>query len=152
MATIELAGTVYEGEAIEIRIDGMSIEGKLPDPLTLVITGDPAKITTDLAVSIQGNVYGDIEAGGHVSCADVDGDVEAAGSVTCGDVTGDVEAGNSVSCADVEGDVEAGRDVASTTIAGDVDAGRDVRCAHIAGNVQAGNRVSHDNITERDEQ
>lgn len=39
---------------------------------------------------IDGEVEGDVSAGGSVNCGDVDGDVSAGGNVNCGDVGGDV--------------------------------------------------------------
>jgi hypothetical protein len=137
MAVIEIEGKLLEGQQLEIRVDGELVDLAVAQPLMLKVTGDLAKLTTNLAASVQGHIHGDVKVGEHLSCANVDGDVEAAGDVTCGDVTGDVEAGRDVNCVDVEGSVDAGRDVFCGSVSGTVEAGNDVACTTVAGNVRS---------------
>lgn len=88
--------------------------------------GDLNDLISDFAVIVNGNVYGDVDAGGNVTCGDVECDVDAGGAVSCGDVSGDVEAGANVTCGDVSGDVEAGVSVTCGRVDGSVEAGVNV--------------------------
>lgn len=87
------------------------------------------------SADIQGNISGDVDAGGTVNCGDVSGDVDAGGTVNCGDVNGDVDAGDSVNCGDVNGDVDAGDNITCGNIDGNATAGDNIECNDIIGNV-----------------
>lgn len=90
---------------------------------------------------IEGDIYGNIKAGGMVNCGNVAGYVDAGGAVNCKNVAGYVDAGGLVNCRAVADYVDAGGDVVCADVAGDVDAGRDVKCADVGGNVDAGRNV-----------
>lgn len=82
-------------------------------------------------LEITGTVYGDVTAGGDVSCDNVAGDVRANGDVSCDNVAGSVTAGGDVSCDNVDGNVTAGGGVSCDEIAGSAFAGTSFRSDHL---------------------
>ncbi len=62
----------------------------------LHITGDPLAVQSDIGVTVNGTVKGNVRAGNGVSCGDVSGNVHAGNSIHCGNVGGDADAGNSI--------------------------------------------------------
>jgi len=86
-------------------------------------------------------IYGSVDAGGTVNCTDINGSVDAGGSINCASVNGSVSAGGAVNCGDVSGNVEAGTGVSCRNVGGDVEAGCEVQCGDISGNVEAGLNV-----------
>lgn len=99
--------------------------------------GPALNIRSDFAVNCEGDVEGNIEAGGSVTCNDVGGDVKASGSVTCDSVKGHVNASGSVTCDNVAGNVQAGGSVSCDDIGGSVTAGTSVNCDSVKGDVHA---------------
>jgi cytoskeletal protein CcmA (bactofilin family) len=99
---ITINGTTYSGRNVTIRngdviIDGVKIDGdKHSGTLELKITGNLTSLKADCDVHVTGDVGGDVDAGGSVSCGNVNGNVDAGGSVNCESVGGDVDAGGSV--------------------------------------------------------
>ena len=85
---------------------------------------------------IDGDVQGNVSAGGSVTCDAVEGDVAAGAQVTCDTVEGDVSAGAQVTCDTVEGDVSAGAQVTCDAVEGNVTAGGSVSCGDIGGDVR----------------
>lgn len=79
----------------EIRINGQVAGSNYTGEVSLKVEGAVANIDAGGSVSCQ-NVNGDVDAGGSVQCGNVEGDVDAGGSVTCGSVNGSVDAGGSV--------------------------------------------------------
>lgn len=108
--------------------------------------GPAQNIHSDFSVEMDGRVAGNVDAGGNVSCGDVDGDVISGGNASCGDVDGDVRANGSVNCGDVDGSVNAGGNVDCGDVDGDVRAGGSVRCGDVGGSVSAGSSVSCDDV------
>lgn len=106
-------------------------------PVTLHISGDALNVQSAFDVEVEGEVGGNISAGGDVDCSGVGGDVQAGGSVDCERVLGHVKAGDDVSCDNVEGNVSAGGDVSCDNVAGSVSAGGDVSCDNVGGSVRA---------------
>ena len=132
-------------------LDNQPLQQDMPIPLRLdAFENLPADTVLQVEIhgnaAIDGDVTGDIEAGGNVACDDVGGDVEAGGDVACDDVGGDVEAGGDVACGGVGGDVDAGGDVACGGVGGNVAAGSDVTCGSVSGNVDASGDVDCDDV------
>ena len=94
--------------------------------ITVCIEGDALNIQSDFDVKIEGEVMGNVSAGGDVDCEGVGGDVNAGGDVDCEGVLGHVNAGGDVDCGSVEGNVQAGGDVDCGSVGGDVRAEGDV--------------------------
>lgn len=97
--------------------------------------GPALNIRSDFAVSVEGDVEGNIEAGGSVTCDAVGGSIKAGGGVSCDDVKGDVNAGGVVTCDNVGGSVRAGASVTCDDVAGNVTAGVSVQCDSIGGSI-----------------
>lgn len=72
--------------------------------IKFIIEGQ-ANITFQQNATILGNVTGNIQSNGSVSCNDVKGDITSKGSVSCDDVGGNVSTKGSISCDDVGGNV-----------------------------------------------
>lgn len=107
------------------------------DPDSSISLVIPDDIQDILNVTVYGNISGDVNAGGNVTCGEVNGDVDTGGNATCGEVNGDMSAGGNVTCGDVGGDVDAGGNVACGDVDGDVDAGGNVTCGNVSGDVNA---------------
>ena len=87
--------------------------------------GPAINIHSDFSVTCEGDVQGDVKAGGRVDCGSVGKGVTAGGSVNCDSVEGDVTAGGSVS---------AGANVSCDDVGGDVRA-NSVQCEEVSGGV-----------------
>lgn len=96
--------------------------------IEICYAGAALNIKSDFSVYVNGEVDGDIEAGGSVTCDDVGGDIDSGGNVTCDDVKGNVRAGGSVTC---------------DNVGGNVTAGANATCDNVSGNVSAGMHVEH---------
>ena len=104
---VTINGKTYRGNNISIQNGTVYIDGKLADDsapdengiLEVQITGDVSLVECDRSVTVNGNVTGNVQAAGSVTCDDVGGSVEAGGSVTCDDVGESVDAGGSVTAA-----------------------------------------------------
>lgn len=94
-------------------------------------------IHSDFSVTCEGDVQGDVKAGGRVDCGSVGKGVTAGGSVNCDSVEGDVKAGGSVTCDTVGGNVSAGGSVHCDDVGGSVSAGANVSCDDVGGDVRA---------------
>ncbi|MBF0225706.1 MAG: polymer-forming cytoskeletal protein [Desulfobacterales bacterium] len=96
MAEIKINDKVFNGKVIKILGGTLTIDDKgmqkIEGIVRIEVTGDLANIVTDSSVIVDGNVYGDIQAEGSVTCGDVTGNISAEGSVTCGKVNGNVSA------------------------------------------------------------
>ena len=100
---VTINGNVFSGRNIVISGDSVIIDGKqvlegVSGIVNVVVTGDLSSLKSNSSVEVNGNVLGDVDAGGSISCGDVSGDVDAGGSVNCGNIAGDVDAGGSVNC------------------------------------------------------
>lgn len=120
MGTMTINGRTFTGNTMTMMNGRIIVDGKdvtddtgvdTKSILEVKITGDVGRVMSDVAVSVHGNVTGDVQAGGAVSCDNVGGSVSAAGSVSADDIKGNVTAGGSVSCDDVGGSVKAGGSV-----------------------------------------
>lgn len=92
---------------------------------------------------LEGDLTGDIHAGGSVECGEVEGDVHAGGSVECGEVEGDVHAGGSVNCGEISGDARVGGSLSCGEIGGDVTVGGDAQIeGEVSGDLKAGGSIA----------
>lgn len=107
MGTVSVNGVtinVPDGASVsiingDVVIDGKPYKGmeKVKPEESIFIEGDfYGNIQTSRSVEVKGNVSGNVDANGSVTCKNVTGNVDANGSVTCGNVGGDVDAGGSV--------------------------------------------------------
>ena len=145
-AKISINNKSYEGHSINIVIDGSIVESipldKIKSSIPVEVTGGLANLATHLSVTVNGDVKGDIHAGGNVTCENIKGDIEAGGNVKCETIDGDVEAGGEIKCQEINGTVDASGNVKCETINGDVEAGGNVKCENIEGDVEAGGSVN----------
>jgi len=79
-----------------IKVNGKIITKDLSGIVEVVFEGDLASLKCNAAVTVKGNVKGNVDAGNSVNCGDIIGNVDADNSVNCGIVTGNVDAGNSI--------------------------------------------------------
>ena len=98
------------------------------------------------SAKIDGNVQGNINAGGSISCCGVVGEVNSGGAVNCNGVVGDINAGGNVCCDDVAGNVSACGNVECDDVEGNVKADGDVDCDNIEGSVYCKGDVTCDNV------
>lgn len=89
-----------------------------------------------------GNVGGNADAGGGINCSNVGGNLDAGGGVNCGPVGCNVDAGGGVNCGAVGCSVEAGGDVKCGNISGDAKAGRNIDCKSIEGNASCSEKIT----------
>lgn len=98
---VTINGVTYEGNNVSminnrIIIDGKEVGETEKSQTQVVIEGNIRNLQTDKSVTVNGNIDGDVGAGGSINCDDVGGNVHAGGSVNCDDVGGNVSAGGSV--------------------------------------------------------
>ena len=110
--------------------------------ITFTYEGEALNIDSVFAVSVDGEVQGNVRAGSSVSCDDVGGDVKAGGSVNCDAIGGNVSSGGSVNCDDVEGSVSANGSVTCGDVGGSVTAGGSLSCDEVHGSASAGGRTN----------
>lgn len=129
---------IYAGRRLVSEQEIKKLAGK-GEVCTVRYAGEARDVHCALGLTCEGDIRGDVQAGGGVTCEDVGGDVHG-GGVTCGDVGGNVHGGG-VTCGDVGGDVHGGG-VKCGDIGGNVEANGDVRCeGDIGGDVQAGGKI-----------
>ena len=96
---------VPDGADVSVVGNQVLVAGKevaaAPADLKLEIVGIISNLQTNRSVHVSGNVGGNVDAGGSVTCGNVGGKVDAGGSVNCGDVGGYVDAGGSVNCQNI---------------------------------------------------
>lgn len=90
-------------------IDGEEVTGEsyLQNVIHIDVKGNSISVDSDKSVSVSGDVTGNIDARGSVTCDNVHGDIKAGGSVTCDDVKGSIYSNSSVTCNNVGGSVMA---------------------------------------------
>lgn len=123
-----------------------NVDGHQKKRIEFCYEGPAINIHSDFSVTCQGDVEGDIKAGGSVDCGEVGKGVTAGGSVNCDSVVGDISAGGSVTCDTVGGNVSAGGSVTCDDVGGSVSAGSNVTCDEVGGDVRA-NSVQCDEIS-----
>ncbi len=127
--------------------------------IKLIIPETPEKVL-NLEVwggaEIDGNISGDLTAGGGVccgnvggnalpnggmNCGNVGGNATACGGINCGNVGGDATADGSINCGGIDGDATAGGQITCDNIGGDATAEGDIECESIGGDAKAGNNI-----------
>ena len=109
MCSFTIGNKSYSGQSISIingvvTIDGVVQGGdKLTGIVKIEITGVIANVTVDAPLMVNGDVLGNVDCEGAVTCGAVGGNVDA-DAVTCGCVAGDVDA-DVVNCGDVDADI-----------------------------------------------
>lgn len=90
--------------SIHVRLSGSNIQN----------------VNCEVGLAVEGNVYGNANAAGSLSCGDVYGNAVAGGNVNCDNVQCDVRAGGSVACDNVGGNVQAGCNVSCDSVSGKI--------------------------------
>ena len=90
---------------------------------------------------IDGDLYGNVSAGGSVTCDNINGGVNAGGGISCDNINGRVNAGGGISCDNISGGVNAGGGVNCENVSGSVNAGGNESCGDVGGNVSSGGKV-----------
>lgn len=80
----------------KVFVDGKLIEEGLTDNVTISFVGDLASLSTNGSATIHGNVNGNVDVGGSVTCGNISGSLNSGGSVACLEVGGNINAGGSV--------------------------------------------------------
>ncbi|MGE6347932.1 hypothetical protein ACQKIY_25340 [Bacillus mycoides] len=111
---ISIGGVTYTGRNITVNngqviVDGV-IQGQKLEEKNIIINADNFQGTLKCGYStvVNGNIGGDVESNGSVTCDGIGGSVSAGGSVRCDDVKGNVSAGGSVNCGNIGGSAMAG--------------------------------------------
>lgn len=94
------------------------------------------------SAEIDGDIAGDVGAGGSITCANIGGDVAAALGIVCGNVAGDVTAGEDVTGGNIGGGVTAGEGVVCGNVKGDLIAVGNVVCQNVRCDVSANGTIS----------
>jgi len=124
---ITIEGRTFESDGPISVIKGRVVVGgklltELKDVLVRIeVIGDLSSLTTDAEVTVNGNVQGDVDAGGGVSVTgNVQGDVKASGGIECGNVGGYAKAGGGIRAHDISGSVTAGGGIQCNNVKGGV--------------------------------
>lgn len=80
----------------QVLVDGKVVETGLSGIVEVKFEGDLANLRCSGSATVNGEVKGNVEAGGSIKCSNVGKSVDAGGSVSCGNVGGDIDAGGSV--------------------------------------------------------
>jgi len=134
----ELRGVVYWGRKLlgHDHIPKRKFTFNISD-YTWILRYSPLNVTAECGLQVEGNIQGNAEAGGYISCGNVDGNTEAGGYVRCGNVGGGAEAGGYITCGNVDGNAQAGGYITCGDVGGDAEAGNEIKCHSIAGDAKA---------------
>jgi len=90
----------YEGGSVSIKgnrimIDGVDVtddhSNQKSQIVHITIDGDTkANIDSDASITVKGNVFGDVNAGGSVNCGNISGNVNLGRSLNCKKIYGSV--------------------------------------------------------------
>lgn len=111
---VQINGKTYVGNNISISNGQVYINGKLEDEheekmVVTIIGSGVERIESDEAITIKGNVTGDVTSKVNVNCDNVIGDVKAGVNVNCDDIKGNAEAGITINCDDIHGNARASK-------------------------------------------
>lgn len=117
--------------------------------IPLKITGRVEQLEIRGSATIDGDVYGNVSAGGSVSCDNVDGNVSAGASIGCDNVGGNVSAGTSIGCDNITGNVSCGGSLGCDNIRGNIKyCGGNISCEKITGNIEKCEKIVYINNNE----
>jgi hypothetical protein len=97
--TINGVTITSDGNCVSINNGKIIVDGReiyVGDTHHVKIIGDVGELNVSGNVEVHGNVEGDIDAGGHVTCGDVKGNIDAGGSVSAKNANQNIDAGGSV--------------------------------------------------------
>ncbi|MBQ8826326.1 MAG: helix-turn-helix domain-containing protein [Oscillospiraceae bacterium] len=94
------------------------------------------------SAKIDGDVQGNVNAGGSVKCDGINGSVNSGGSINCCGIVGNVNSGGSVNCDGVIGNVNAGGNISCDDVNGNVSACGNVECDDVEGSVTANGGIN----------
>ncbi len=106
--------------------------GELPEKLNVEIRCE---------CTVEGDIYGNLNAGCGVQCGNVAGTVNAGNGISCGSVGGSANAGDGISCGSVGGSATAGDGISCGSVGGSATAGDSVSCVNIGGSASAGDGI-----------
>ena len=97
--TIEVDSS--NGSSINVRngvvsVGGVVVQTGLSGVVEIIWSGPAASINADGSVTVNGEVKGDVDAGGSINCGNVSGSADAGGSINCGNIGGNADAGGSI--------------------------------------------------------
>lgn len=121
--------------------------GEMSNPLKVELNSHADKIEIWGNATINGNVRGDVKAGGGVNCDKIEGNVTAGAGVNCDEVNGNINAGASINCDAVNGNATAGANIVCDDIGGNVNCSSTLQCDNISGDVSCGMTITCDSIT-----
>ena len=102
--------TIYiNGKSINVQGNNISVinnrvyvdskevtDGELSGVVELKFIGDLANLDVDGSLTVKGNIHGNVDVGGSLTCGDIGGDADVGGSVNCKVINGKVDAGGNV--------------------------------------------------------
>ena len=94
---------IYRGHRL-VTEDPYILDSGL-EKIPLVIKGNPKNVTSVLSVHVDGNIVGDISAGGSINCDNIEGSAAAGCNINCDDIWGNASAGGRINCDTVKGSV-----------------------------------------------
>lgn len=102
-SVVQINGKTYQGNNVvmnngTIIIDGITVEGDFNGSAPIQMSGDIHSLRTDGSATVDGNVQGNVNAGGSLKCGNIEGSANAGGSLKCGDIQGSAMAGGSLKC------------------------------------------------------
>jgi hypothetical protein len=107
--------TIEKGEAVVIIGDKINVRGAidttLKEKIDITITGDPCFVDCNGSLTVHGDINGNVDVSGNITCGNVEQSVDAGGNVTCHNVSGMVDAGGNVICNEARGKIDAGGNV-----------------------------------------
>ncbi len=138
--------TWREGELISLNLADIEVERRLDINVwgSLSVAGNINGNAESGGSMSCGNIGGHAESGGSMSCKGIGGSAEAGGSITYeGNIDGPIEAGGSVKCGNVSGGIESGSSVTANDITGgDIDCGGSLSCCNLKANKVSCNTLS----------
>lgn len=128
---------------------------------TFTLSGDALNVNTHCNIICQGDIGECANAGGDITCDEVNGCANAGGNIKCDEVNGSAYAGGNITCDEVNGNANADGDIkcdgdiggnakaggnigCNGDIGGNASAGDGIECGDIHGDVKAYGNIAHD--------
>ena len=87
---IQTSGSSISVNGNSIYVNGSLIMGDLKGTIDIKFEGDLASLQCQGTSTIHGNINGDVDVNGSLTCKDIVGDVNVGGSLKCGNISGDI--------------------------------------------------------------